>query len=196
MTKVDPFVMRLAVAVQIREKELNASEKSSSHGPLSQSEIGALRDLFQRIARADEANPQCFALGLDCSLPDHSPIDFNSVPPERDILAIFREHLLIVSNPARGASVGGLLKMAFKGMGKKDPSDAPRTRIEFAHLSLAEIVENGPGVRGASESFIHLVSPKQEIWFWVDAPMDSAEELERKIGGLVATRGRIAINPD
>lgn len=196
MTNVDPFVMKLAVAVQIREKELNASEKSSSHGPLSQSEIGVLRDLFQRIARADEANPQCFALGLDCSLPDHRPIDFNSVPPERDILALFPEHLLIVSNPARGASIGGLLKMAFKGMGQKDPSDAPRTRIEFAHLSLAEVVNNGPGATGTSESFIHLVSPNQEIWFWVDLPMDSAEVLERTITALVPTRGRVVINPD
>ena len=86
--------------------------------------------------------------------------------------------------------------MAFKGMGQKDPSDAPRTRIEFAHLSLAEVVNNGPGATGTSESFIHLVSPNQEIWFWVDLPMDSAEVLERTITALVPTRGRVVINPD
>jgi len=196
MNKVDPFVMRLAIASQIREQELNSSAKSSSHGPLSTAAISALRDLFQRIAHDDESDPQCFALGLDCSPADHDPLNFNSIPQERDILALYPEHLLIVGNPARGASVGGLLKLAFKGLGKKDLSDVPRTRIEFAQLSLAEIVRNGPGTSGTSESFIHLVSPEQEIWFWVDVPMDSAEELEGKIGGLVATRGRTVINPD
>jgi hypothetical protein len=172
----------------MREKETprrSASEGGFRVVPSSATgAVGALRDLFQAVARSDERSPPCFVVGLDCSDATKDSAAADSRKDERDALAVYTDHLLLVRFPGRNAGLGEMVKLLFKSMTGGKAQITPHARFERTELVAVELTDGRPTWGTADEKFVHVTTSQSEVWFWVDLPVDSEDDLRRVVAEL------------
>jgi hypothetical protein len=147
--------------------------------------LGALRDLFQSIARPDEREPAAMIIGLDCSDPNaQGTLQRDTSTDARDLLLLYEDHVLLIGNPVRGAGLGTLVKLFAGGFNKQGKAkNAPHSRLDRADLGAAELVTGRPPW-DMNEQFLHLATTPRDIWFWVDLAVDSEDALTTALKAL------------
>jgi hypothetical protein len=144
-----------------------------------------LRDLYHSVARANEREPTSIAVGLDCSDTDEKAFQRDAGNDARDALAIYEDHVLIVRNPARGANLGGLVKLVIGGIGKRTSDrDIPHFRIDSASVRAAELRAGHPPWNTERDKFVHIQTDDRECWFWAELLVDSEDDVRRSIDQL------------
>jgi len=186
---LDLFSLRVAAALVKQEQHQQPGGFVVRRTP--KTGLGALRDLFHAITRADESEPAAIVIGLDCSEPNSQAAfqrDVNS--DARDVLLLYADHVLLIGNPVRGAGLGTLVKMfagSFNKQGKA--KNTPHSRVERAELRAAQLVSRR-AAWDTGEQFVHLTIDAREIWFWVDLAVDSEDALTTALKALNGVAGR------
>jgi hypothetical protein len=179
----DRFSLRVAAALIKQEQQQQPGGFVVRRTP--KSGLGALRDLFQSIARRDEREPAAMVIGLDCSDPNaHGTLQRDMNADARDVLLLYPDHVLLIGNPVRGAGLGTLVKLfagSFNKQGKA--KNTPHDRLAQADLGTAELVTGRPSW-DTNEQFVHLAANPREIWFWTDLAVDSKDVLTTALEAL------------
>jgi len=187
--EIDAFTLRIVAAVT-KQKQALANRGGVGVREPPTSGLGALRDLFHSFAAANERNPASIVVGLDCSDTDEQTFQRDAGNDARDALTVHSDHVLLVCNPARGANLGGLVKLLIGGIGKKTSDrNIPHFRFDGASVRSAELRDGRPGWNSEREKFVHIQTDQRECWFWAELLVDSEDDVRRSIGQLAAGAG-------
>jgi hypothetical protein len=186
---IDAFTLRIAIAITKRNEGLAETGGIGVRQPATGG-LGALRDLYHSVAGPSEGEPASMAVGLDCSHTDEQTFERDAGNDARDVLAVFSDHVLIVSNPARGASLGGLVKLVIGGIGKKTSQrNIPHSRIDRGSIRAAEVCDGRPAWHAEHERFVRIQTDDGEIFFWAELLVDSDDDVRSSIEQLTDAAG-------
>jgi hypothetical protein len=180
----DRFSLRVAVALT-KHRENAPVLPGGVVGEPSTGALGALRDLFSSFATAEEREPVALVIGLECTNGDPATIGGEIADDARDALALYGDHVFAVGNPARGAGVLGLLRLALEGIVRRTADrDVPHYRIGKDAIVAAGLSDGRPGWSTEYGKFVRIDTAERQYWFWSELPVDSEADVRSALAGL------------
>jgi hypothetical protein len=181
---VEPFTFRIALALT-KQKQALADKGGAGVREPPTGGLGALREIFHSFAGPSERDPVSIAVGLDCSNTEPQTLPRDIAKDARDALAFYDDHILVVCNPARGANLGGLVRLAIGGIGKRTSDRAiPHYRVDRASVQAADLLDQRESWSSEHGKFLYIGADKRDVWFWAELLVDSEEGVQNSLDRL------------